>query len=590
MKKTTCCILIILGLTQAYGQDKKIYVTKTSKYKAAHIYASGDAQGYQQQIIQGVGLDTLDFFKGAYGQIVPVNVQELRKPSTIKTTPQEVTTQTVVAEIPPSRALEVQQPMDTAMARTLEVVPIDSVASDSLMQLEIRQTADIMDQGNDSNDSLRVAAVLAGEGKNEKYAEDPGIGNMATGDSLQIQGVKVDSAGAAPIVYAIDPLLEDSALVQVDSVVVKEMEDSLNVDSTEVAGDSVIIDMTAPTDTTAMVPSQDVTAPLVPVDSLVEVEYFNPVEGVSSNTVPVENTTPLSVESTATPTVTPTTNLGSSTEDQRMLQEEIRKQKLRNELIALQREAQDPALSRLNDENQYLKERLAFERERQQFYRQLAESRGISESRNSRTMDNNDRSKEVEDLRKQILAIEAATATTEIAANVGSDNQISQLSSRIEALNQRVITMQQTQSDKATPEIENLKAQISQLQKQLEVLKSTPSVSIPASPVEMEQTNIYFRIGSKTLGAAGLAQLDDVTAILTRQPTSKVRLKGYTDSSGDPDRNILLSRQRAAAVQEYLMKQGIAPDRVVLEYFGADLGYQGLNPAYARRVQIELVH
>jgi len=48
-----------------------------------------------------------------------------------------------------------------------------------------------------------------------------------------------------------------------------------------------------------------------------------------------------------------------------------------------------------------------------------------------------------------------------------------------------------------------------------------------------------------------------------------VRIEGHTDSTGDPARNLDLSRRRAEAVKKALVTQfGIAADRLTSEGFG----------------------
>jgi outer membrane protein OmpA-like peptidoglycan-associated protein len=49
----------------------------------------------------------------------------------------------------------------------------------------------------------------------------------------------------------------------------------------------------------------------------------------------------------------------------------------------------------------------------------------------------------------------------------------------------------------------------------------------------------------------------------------KVRIEGHTDSTGDPARNLDLSKRRAEAVKKALVSQfGIAADRLTSEGFG----------------------
>ena len=57
---------------------------------------------------------------------------------------------------------------------------------------------------------------------------------------------------------------------------------------------------------------------------------------------------------------------------------------------------------------------------------------------------------------------------------------------------------------------------------------------------------------------------------LQRNPKSYAVLAGYTDSTGDQEYNLYLSRKRAESAKNYILEQSrIDPDRVVLHWYGA---------------------
>jgi len=55
---------------------------------------------------------------------------------------------------------------------------------------------------------------------------------------------------------------------------------------------------------------------------------------------------------------------------------------------------------------------------------------------------------------------------------------------------------------------------------------------------------------------------------LKSRPSIKLGVYGHTDSKGFPGNNLKLSKDRAAAVRNYLLGKGIAPTRLVSEGFG----------------------
>jgi len=60
---------------------------------------------------------------------------------------------------------------------------------------------------------------------------------------------------------------------------------------------------------------------------------------------------------------------------------------------------------------------------------------------------------------------------------------------------------------------------------------------------------------------------------LERNPNVKIRIAGYTSAHGTVDYNQKLSERRAEAVRDYLIKGGIAPDRLTT------IGYGKTRPA-----------
>lgn len=80
---------------------------------------------------------------------------------------------------------------------------------------------------------------------------------------------------------------------------------------------------------------------------------------------------------------------------------------------------------------------------------------------------------------------------------------------------------------------------------------------------------IEFESGSAILTAAGQQILDEMAVALNKVGGKKVKIIGHTDSSGDATKNTILSQQRAAAVQSYLVSKSIAADRLSTEGKGS---------------------
>lgn len=81
---------------------------------------------------------------------------------------------------------------------------------------------------------------------------------------------------------------------------------------------------------------------------------------------------------------------------------------------------------------------------------------------------------------------------------------------------------------------------------------------------------IEFESGSATLTASGQKILDEMAIALNKVGGKKVKVIGHTDSSGDADKNLTLSQQRAAAVKNYLIGKNIAAENLTAEGFGSN--------------------
>jgi len=91
-------------------------------------------------------------------------------------------------------------------------------------------------------------------------------------------------------------------------------------------------------------------------------------------------------------------------------------------------------------------------------------------------------------------------------------------------------------------------------------------------PIEKGQTirinNIFFEFGKFDLLEDSFAELNRLTQILKENPGVKILLKGHTDNIGTDQSNQILSENRAGAVRDYLVLQGIEKSRINIRGFG----------------------
>ncbi|MBS1567484.1 MAG: OmpA family protein [Bacteroidetes bacterium] len=81
--------------------------------------------------------------------------------------------------------------------------------------------------------------------------------------------------------------------------------------------------------------------------------------------------------------------------------------------------------------------------------------------------------------------------------------------------------------------------------------------------------HLYFAIGSARILKPSFKGLDQVIALMKEDHALRLLVDGYTDNTGNADRNQVLSENRAGAVKKYLVAKGIEADRINASGHGA---------------------
>lgn len=74
--------------------------------------------------------------------------------------------------------------------------------------------------------------------------------------------------------------------------------------------------------------------------------------------------------------------------------------------------------------------------------------------------------------------------------------------------------------------------------------------------------NIYFNVSRFELRAESYPELDRLVTLMQSNPTMNIRLEGHTDTVGEFDANVELSRNRVNEVKKYLVSKGISAGRI----------------------------
>jgi OOP family OmpA-OmpF porin len=88
-------------------------------------------------------------------------------------------------------------------------------------------------------------------------------------------------------------------------------------------------------------------------------------------------------------------------------------------------------------------------------------------------------------------------------------------------------------------------------------------------PIRLK-SDALFDFDSAQLTESGKANLADMLSNVTAADLQekKIQVHGYTDRIGPEEYNLVLSKRRAAAVQEYLVSKGVVPSFIEVEGFG----------------------
>jgi outer membrane protein OmpA-like peptidoglycan-associated protein len=91
------------------------------------------------------------------------------------------------------------------------------------------------------------------------------------------------------------------------------------------------------------------------------------------------------------------------------------------------------------------------------------------------------------------------------------------------------------------------------------IVKAEPS-SEPTETVRLD--DIFFGFDDDTIRADQEARLDEIADELNNHPTMRILVEGYSDPRGAIEYNRVLALRRATAVQNFLVKRGIASGRI----------------------------
>jgi outer membrane protein OmpA-like peptidoglycan-associated protein len=160
----------------------------------------------------------------------------------------------------------------------------------------------------------------------------------------------------------------------------------------------------------------------------------------------------------------------------------------------------------------------------------------------------------------KIALLSLVLSVSVIAAGIAQDSTAKEIARQEAALEKKRLDLEKKSLELQEKELALEKAKV-ELQQQ----QSGRSLSMNLSG------DVLFDYDKAVLKPAAEEALKKVAVVLSQFPESRVTIEGYTDSKGGKTVNLPLSRERAGAVKDWLVKNGnVLATNITAKGFGED--------------------
>ncbi len=104
---------------------------------------------------------------------------------------------------------------------------------------------------------------------------------------------------------------------------------------------------------------------------------------------------------------------------------------------------------------------------------------------------------------------------------------------------------------------------------ELQPIPETAETGRASNPIILK--NVFFETGSAELKKESTAELNHLKNLLEENPKIKIQINGHTDNVGSGEDNLILSKNRAMAVYNYLIENGVLGSRLSYEGYGESM-------------------
>ncbi len=101
--------------------------------------------------------------------------------------------------------------------------------------------------------------------------------------------------------------------------------------------------------------------------------------------------------------------------------------------------------------------------------------------------------------------------------------------------------------------------------------KGCPEVKIEAADMAVltqAMKSVEFETGKASLKATSYKDLDQIALMMDKYKKYRLNISGHTDNTGDENRNLILSRERAKTCYDYLVSKGVKASKMKHKGFG----------------------
>ncbi|MDW3096384.1 MAG: OmpA family protein [Gammaproteobacteria bacterium] len=126
-------------------------------------------------------------------------------------------------------------------------------------------------------------------------------------------------------------------------------------------------------------------------------------------------------------------------------------------------------------------------------------------------------------------------------------------------------------SESAPSKLPILNAKVEPMPAEFAPLEDEATLAIEIAKEKFKQldfSNITFEKSSAALTTTAQQTLDSAANTLNENPSVSISVNGHTDSSGNPELNLEISKKRAKSVFDYLVSAGIDGSRIEANGFG----------------------